>query len=137
MRGRDGFTLIEALLGIFLIGLAMFSLLRFFSYGSLQMEKTVLRRQAMGLLEGRLEELRAVNRTATGGLAAEAGVYTDTMLTRRNGEAIRVEAEVATVVDGGRSDGASTFDSVYVAVTYDHGEIVDTVALATRFYDTN
>lgn len=135
--GEGGFTIVEAVLGVFLIALSMFSLLRFFSYGSLMMEKTVLRRQAMGLLEQRLEKLRAINDNGAEGLAGEAGVYTDTLTSERNGEETRVEADITTSVAGGRADGPCRFDSVYVAVTYDHGGIVDTLALATRFYVTN
>ena len=129
-----GFTVIEGILAMSILILSLFALLRFFSYGAMFVERDGIRRQALALLQGRLEQIHAHSKWGARELAVLDGDTSVAMVVVANGEKIAIPATISTTIIGDKSDGNLRYDSVSVAVLYNHVIIRDTIEIGTKFY---
>ncbi len=133
-RGRNGFSLPELLAVSVIILVAGTALLRTFSFGTLIIEKQGLRRQAIPFVQAALEETRRKSHHGRNLLmpgSRDSSIY---FLRAIQTEEVAVPATIRTQVSEPAPDNGLQYQNVEVKVFYTHGEISDTIRLATRMY---
>ncbi len=127
---RNGFSLIETVLTMAIVALAITGLLSFFSYGTGFLEKQGLRRQALALVNEQLEAMRARYEP---GEAPPAQVIDEEVTIERvvMGKLVSIRAQRTTAIEKMGDDEGS---HLTVMVSYDHGNIADSITIQTGFY---
>jgi prepilin-type N-terminal cleavage/methylation domain-containing protein len=131
---RGGFSLPELLAVSIIIGVAGTALLRTFSFGTLIVEKEGLRRQALPVVQAELEKIRHIS--DHGRIYLSPGIRDSNTTLRRmvHTEEIAVPATIQINVTEAAQDNGLRYQNVEVKVFYTHGDITDTIRLASRMY---
>lgn len=131
---RDGFTLIEVMTALMIAAITALAFFQVFAFGTVQVERLGLRRQALGLLDGEMEYWRARFRSAD----AASPVHPGEAEARRRpvvmDEASGLTFQVDPEISPPRGDRGLKYQNVLVQVSYQRAEMADTVVLESRMY---
>ena len=131
---RSGFTIIEALLSIVIVAVSIFGLLRAFEYGGFFLEREGLRRQALGLVQMKLEELKHQSKFGKNHLSSHSIEEADQLQRMFFKQNVFIPANMRTEVGELESENGFKFQDVAVSVFYKYQNVPDTLTIQTRFY---
>lgn len=130
-----GFTIPEAILGIMIMLVALFGLLRAFTFSTGYVERIGIERQIIAALQGEYEKINKYSQNGLMDLVplASEEKAVDLKIDYNKKERL-IEGWMKTTVEEGVDTDGLRYQNVTIALRYDYEDIEDTVTLPARFY---
>lgn len=130
-----GFTIPEAILGIVIMLVALFGLLRAFTFATGYIERIGIQRQAIALIQGEYEKVRKYSQ---GGIMDLAPLAKEDALVELKSDYNKkerlVEGWLGTAVEDGSDEDGLRYQHVTISLRYEYENVEDTITIPARFY---